>query len=102
MSREFFSANLYDLCRLDCRAEAIDLALNYFDDLLRARNLVECEKTLDELDENRLCSSVLVSILGITRLEKSRGRDEFFERSHKRIADLKGRKYAKDLLEKYR
>ena len=94
---------LYARCDQNSRAEAIDLALWYLDDLLSAEKHRECDAVLGLLDPSRLAPSVLVAILGITRrMEYKVGRNRFFAWTMARVEKVKGKRYARQLLEKYR
>jgi hypothetical protein len=97
-----FEANLYALCKAKRDREAIAEALDYFDDRLIARQFTDCNRALHQLQVAKLASSVMVSILGITIRAKSKSRAIFFERAFQEIARLKGKKYAIELLAKYR
>jgi hypothetical protein len=98
-----FAKTLYILCRVGRTREAIAEALDYFDDRLLAGEFRECDRALRQLDVARLAPSVMVSILGITiRAKKLKGRSIFFERSSQAIANQKGKRYASELLTKYR
>jgi hypothetical protein len=98
-----FRINLYALCKVERKREAIAEALNYFDSRLIARRFSDCDRALLQLDVTRLASSVIVSILGITlRAKHLKCRAIFFERAMREIARQKGRQYARELLTKYR
>ena len=98
-----FSANLQDLSRKNRRAEAIDLALEYLDGLLAEGRADDLELTMHTLNPERLATSIVVSILGITRkANHSPARQQFFALSMKYITRLKGPRYASELLAKYR
>jgi hypothetical protein len=91
------------LCKANRRAEAIDTAIAYFDDRLTDNELEDANLALYVLNPQYLASSVVVSILGITRKAAHLPtRRRFFERAYEVITKAKGRKYAKELLEKYR
>ncbi len=98
-----FEQTLYALCKVNRDREAIAEALDYFDDRLITGKFKDCDLALQRLQAGKLASSVLVSILGITiRAKKLKGRALFFERSFQEIARQKGKKYASELLTKYR
>jgi hypothetical protein len=96
------ASNLYALCKAKRDREAIAEALDYFDDLLIARRFTDCNRALRELQVAKLSSSVMVSILGITLCAKSKSRTIFFERTFQDITRKKSRRYASELLGKYR
>lgn len=98
-----FAASLRALSREDRRSEAIDLALDYLDDLLISARSDECDMVLSLISPRDLASSISVSILGITRkVNDLPARRRFFDAAFSHIAQLKGRKYAAELLNKYR
>jgi hypothetical protein len=100
---EVFEQTLHALCKVNRDREAIAESLNYFDDRLSGRRFRECNRALHQLHVDRLASSVLVSILGMTVPVKAlAGRASFYERSFQEIARRKGKKYARELLAKYR
>lgn len=95
------------LCAEDKREEAIDLALDYFDDLLLNGKLTECDVAFSSLDDaaiGQLASSILVSILGVTLQANALlpARSSFYDRVCAEVTRRQGRRYAIDLLEKYR
>ncbi|MBL8792310.1 MAG: hypothetical protein JNM56_00240 [Planctomycetia bacterium] len=95
--------DLYALCRVDRRRDAIARALDFFDDRLLAGDFRDCDRALRQLEVAKLSPSVLVSILGITiRAKKLECRDSFYQRALEEIARQKGKKYATELLTKYR
>ena len=61
-----FLINLYALCKVNRKFEAIDEALDYFDERLVAGQFSDCDRALRQLQVGKLASSVIVSILGIT------------------------------------
>jgi hypothetical protein len=98
-----FEQTLYALCKVNRDREAIAEALNYFDGRLIARQFKDCERAFRQLQVGKLASSVLVSILGITIHAKHvKGRSIFFEQAFQEIARQKGKRYASELLAKYR
>ena len=97
-----FQQNLYALCKANRKREAIAEALDYFDERLLAGQFRDCNRTLHQLQVDKLASSVMVSILGITICAKKlKGRAIFFERAFQEIARQKGKRYAIELLAKY-
>jgi hypothetical protein len=98
-----FEQKLYALCKVNRDREAIALALDYFDDQLIAMQFRTCDRALLRLQVAKLAAAVLVSILGITiRAKTLKGRERFFERAFQEIARKKDKKYATELLAKYR
>lgn len=98
-----FAKTLYALCKAGRIREAVAEAIDYFDDGLLAGEFRECDRALRQLEITRLAPSVMVSILGITiRARKLKGRAIFFQRSNEAIAKQKGKRYASELLTKYR
>ncbi len=98
-----FQQNLDAHCTVNRHREAIAEALDYFDDRLIAGHFRDCDRALRQLQVAKLASSVMVSILGITiRAKTLKGRAIFFERAFQEIARRKGKKYASELLAKYR
>src|SRR5262249_18675776 len=95
--------NLYALCEAKRDRSAIAEALDYFDDCLISRRFPDCERALRRLQVTKLAPSVLVAILGITlRAQNLQNRASFFERAFQEIARQKSKKYARELLAKYR
>ena len=96
--------SLYALCKLQKDRDAIDVALDFFDDRLIENRYDECEHTLRRIECHKMASSVLVSILGITIRAKKRlrARASFYERTLVQITRQKGTKYALKVLSKYR
>lgn len=91
------------LCKANRKREAIAEALAFFDDRLIARRIRDCDRAFRQLQVTELAASVMVSILGITiRAKELKGRAIFFERVFQEIARVKGKRYAKELLAKYR
>lgn len=103
-----FLIRLYALGRhgedLAQRRLAIDESLRYFNSVLNEESFQICDETMRRIDIERIPSSVMVSILGITLPGKTQlhQRHDFFLRVYAEIARLKGRKYANELLTKYR
>ena len=98
-----FQQKLYALCKVNRKREAIAESLDYFDNRLISRQFRECDRALRQLQVAKLASSVMVSILGITiHAKKLKGRAIFFEQAFQEITRQKGKKYASELLAKYR
>lgn len=95
--------NLFALCKANRKREAIAEALDYFDDRLLAGQFRDCDRALRQLQVAKLASSVMVSILGITiRAKQLKSRALFFDRVFREVARQKGKRYANELLLKYR
>lgn len=105
--RAFPLAELLSKSAKDDREAAIDLVIDYFDDRLIADQAGDCDDALDAIGADvvdRVPPSVLVSILGITLRAKPllKRRAAFFDRALASIGRKKGRRYATNLLDKYR
>jgi hypothetical protein len=100
-----FMERLYALCKLGERGEAIARALDFFDDLLIDGRFFECGRALGLLNPKKLAPSVIVSVLGITIRAKQvlgTARASFYQLGLQEVTRLKGKKYANELLGKYR
>ncbi len=85
----------------------IDLAMDYYDELLIAREFAACNRAFASMNNeiiNGIDTSVLVAILLITHRAKQHlgERTSFYNRVFQSIARRKGKRYSAGLLERYK
>lgn len=107
-AKETFLTLLAPIVESGDRETMIDFTLDYFDELLVNQKMDQCKAELAMIDDRLIKdvdSSVLVSILGITLSASNLllpDRERFYERTVATIAGRKGKRFATELLGKYR
>lgn len=100
-----FVENLYSLCKDNRRQEALAIILDFFDDNLSIGNFDLCKETIRELDPANLTSSSIVTILAYTNMVKDSlepYRKIFFDKAMIVLTEMRGKKIAKELINRYK
>lgn len=98
-----FLDKIYILSLQDKDRHAVDIILDFIDDLLNRGLFTRCDSVLESVNTDYLNDPMIISLLGITKAAKDEldSRDSFYQRAWKSVAKTRGVTDTNILLRKY-